>query len=572
MSELATDVPRDSAVGPRESSAGSIASNDGKFRDRNPDMVPAGKLITMPGETAGDCLNVPRVQTPDVVKKFRNFTQSEPQERRVFYGKALDPDVASTKTHGVITASSQNAGELVNPALKSLFQQRLEDKKEESLYATKQKAPLGRSHDQSKGLPQGMDPMEVTLGMKNTFDCTAGELVSPPKSYGQVIQDDQVGKDLYKLTHHDFEVGEAVDRNYDWTRYPKDMTFGIPTPHNNDGKHVAKSLTWLRNKDLDKGTKIVSKRVDDFRERTQPQLGTVHDPIKDTMNVPPDHSFGILIRPDEYGAGDLIHSRIPGEYLRGKDRQRGLLAAVRQQLKKANYHNFNDLQAAFRHYDKNGDGRIDAVELCECCIQFNLPVDQELLEQLIQECDSKGEGVIDYTEFANFLNWKDKMVQNPGPADSTSNGEVATPQRLQKQIDQSVGQHGTSSSRINAVVGGVSTKDFRTYGTPTIRSDLPAPRVKRISDLKNYGDESNAYGLVNPSIYSNRGVHEKDFFQPRTQEQIHTLFTNIGTNMDNDTFQKIWQLAAERGGGHVSVESFRNVLDEAQGERLADLA
>lgn len=42
--------------------------------------------------------------------------------------------------------------------------------------------------------------------------------------------------------------------------------------------------------------------------------------------------------------------------------------------------------------------------------------------------------------------------------------------------------------------------------------------------------------------------------------------------MDNDTFQKIWQLAAERGGGHVSVESFRNVLDEAQGERLADLA
>lgn len=102
----------------------------------------------------------------------------------------------------------------------------------------------------------------------------------------------------------------------------------------------------------DKGTKVVSKRVDDFRERTQPQLGTVHDPIRDTMNVTPDHSFGILIRPDEYGAGDLIHSRLPGEYLRGKDRQRGLLAAVRQQLKKANYHNFNNLQAAFKHYDK----------------------------------------------------------------------------------------------------------------------------------------------------------------------------------------------------------------------------
>ena len=102
----------------------------------------------------------------------------------------------------------------------------------------------------------------------------------------------------------------------------------------------------------DKGTKVVAKRVDDFRERTQPQLGQVHDPIKDTMRVPPDHTFGILIRPDEYGAGDLMHGRVPGSYLRGKDRERGLLAAVRQQLKKANYHNFNDLEAAFMHYDK----------------------------------------------------------------------------------------------------------------------------------------------------------------------------------------------------------------------------
>ena len=70
------------------------------------------------------------------------------------------------------------------------------------------------------------------------------------------------------------------------------------------------------------------------------------------MRVPPDHTFGVLIAPDEYGAGDLMHGRVPGSYLRGKDRERGLLAAVRQQLKKANYHNFNDLQAAFNHYDK----------------------------------------------------------------------------------------------------------------------------------------------------------------------------------------------------------------------------
>ena len=74
--------------------------------------------------------------------------------------------------------------------------------------------------------------------------------------------------------------------------------------------------------------------------------------IKDTLRVPPDHTFGILMKPDEYGAGDLLHMRGPGQYLRGRDRQRGVIAAIRQHLKKANYHNFHDLSSAFRHYDK----------------------------------------------------------------------------------------------------------------------------------------------------------------------------------------------------------------------------
>ena len=92
--------------------------------------------------------------------------------------------------------------------------------------------------------------------------------------------------------------------------------------------------------------------MEEFRERSQPQLGKVHDPIKDTMNVPPDHTFGVLFKPDEYGAGDLIHGRAPDKYLRGHEHQRAVLAAVRHHLKKSNYHNFNDLKSAFSFYDK----------------------------------------------------------------------------------------------------------------------------------------------------------------------------------------------------------------------------
>ena len=74
--------------------------------------------------------------------------------------------------------------------------------------------------------------------------------------------------------------------------------------------------------------------------------------IKDTLNVSSDHTFGILVKPDEYGAGDLMHGRGPQSYLRGKDRERGLIGAMRQHLKKQNYHNFQDLMSAFKYYDK----------------------------------------------------------------------------------------------------------------------------------------------------------------------------------------------------------------------------
>ena len=70
------------------------------------------------------------------------------------------------------------------------------------------------------------------------------------------------------------------------------------------------------------------------------------------MRVGPDHTFGILMKPDEYGASDLMHMRGAGQYLRGQDRMRGVVAAMRQHLKKANYQNFDNLTSAFQFYDK----------------------------------------------------------------------------------------------------------------------------------------------------------------------------------------------------------------------------
>ena len=43
------------------------------------------------------------------------------------------------------------------------------------------------------------------------------------------------------------------------------------------------------------------------------------------------------------------------------------------------------------------------------CIKYRLPVDNDILENVLDYCDADCDGMISYLEFANFLNWKEKL-------------------------------------------------------------------------------------------------------------------------------------------------------------------
>lgn len=53
---------------------------------------------------------------------------------------------------------------------------------------------------------------------------------------------------------------------------------------------------------------------------------------------------------------------------------------------------------------------IDKNDLRKSCFQLNLNLDSELLDSLFDYCDLDKDGFINYQEFANFLNWKDKKA------------------------------------------------------------------------------------------------------------------------------------------------------------------
>uniref|UniRef100_A0A8C7NYC9 EF-hand domain-containing protein n=1 Tax=Oncorhynchus mykiss TaxID=8022 RepID=A0A8C7NYC9_ONCMY len=570
------------------------ATNTWKYTESLPNIRRAGKLIPV-GDRAKACLQEisPKPQTPPVVRKFLNTTRPGAGAIRVFHGKANDPDIASTLVHGVSSQASISGGLVINPPPKTIYQQRLQQLSEAG-YSTNQKAPLGRSHDQSPGLPNCLDIGNATFGVKSPN--TAGVIINPPKSAEQVATEAQEGHQSYIRSHNAYFVGEQVDRKYKWSHYGKDGRFGVPTPHHNDGRSVSKSLHWLCDTQKHNSAKFVSRRCDDFRERTQPQIGKVHDPL---LLLFEDEEFGLTF---STGAGDLLHSTPPAEYQKGTDRQRTLVSAVRQHLKKVNFHHFNSLLQAFRHYDKKGQGVIDKEDLRDVCRQFNLDLSGPMLDDLMEYCDVDKDGLINFLEFANFLNWKDKMpISKVEQRILTSECKTSTaPDNMQRETlpvrpaasealarpeDLEPAEVGsmlktpktlnrprtiqdrfvTSSSLIRAVVGGLPTTDYRMYGTPTVRTDLAAPRIKRVSDSTNYGDQTTAFDLLYPALHSLRGVHKEHFFCPRTKEEIADIFRNVGVSISAETFEEVWKLASMRHPtGDVCVEIFRDVLKEIQ--------
>lgn len=577
-----------------------INLTDGNTSSDQADVPRAGKLIPV-GDKAATCLTeVASPPTPPLLRKFRQSNQPAPGAIRVHRGKADDPDVASTLVHGISTKPSLTSENLLNPPKNTFFQQKLQELSD-SVYASSKRAPIGRSHDQHANLPTWCND-ETTFGMKTHKGLNAGELIHPSKTAEEIERDTQECHEAYIRSHSAYFVGERIDRKYDSSHYSSDSKFGVPTPHFNDGRNTCKTLHWLDEPQKFYNPKPVWKRSGNS-DKIATQIGKANNNLckrGNTFHVPADHTFGIPLPQDELGVGDIIHSTEPGQFVKGRDRQRSLVSAVIHRLKKDNFQNFPSLLKAFRHYDKTGKGMIDKDDLLAVCRQFQLDVSGPVLDDLMDCCDLDKDGLINFLEFANFLNWKDKMPiksqeqniltneywtstdlvdtemkalsesRQPSPSQPLIKPEDLEPVepgsslrtvRTLRQLRADPDHFMTSSSLIGA--DGPVTSSGRTYGVPSVRSDLPAPRIKRVSDSNNYGDTSTAANLLYPSVHTVHGVHEEHFLCPRTKQEIAEIFKNIGVDISDDKFEEAWKLASmKQPNGEVCVEVFRNVLKE----------
>jgi EF-hand domain-containing family member B len=113
------------------------------------------------------------------------------------------------------------------------------------------------------------------------------------------------------------------------------------------------------------------------------------------------------------------------------------------------------------------------------------------------------------------------------------------------------------------------TTTNRTFGCPTIRTDVKPPKKRSVGDGQNYGDDTNAFALLHPAQFAGMGVADEDFIELRTRDEIKEIFKAINVELEDYEFNLICERAeaaykfkASKGNGTLTVESFRQAYNE----------
>jgi|Transcript_60939 hypothetical protein len=85
------------------------------------------------------------------------------------------------------------------------------------------------------------------------------------------------------------------------------------------------------------------------------------------------------------------------------------------------------------------------------------------------------------------------------------------------------------------------TTETRAFGTPSVRTDIPAPHPSKRScaDTMSYGDEPSAAAVLNPQRFDNKGVPDREFLIRRPKAEVHALVSSFPQLGDVD-FETLW--------------------------------
>jgi hypothetical protein len=84
------------------------------------------------------------------------------------------------------------------------------------------------------------------------------------------------------------------------------------------------------------------------------------------------------------------------------------------------------------------------------------------------------------------------------------------------------------------------TSETRAFGTPSVRTDIPAPHPSKrsIADDSSYGDEPTAAMILAPQRFDNKGIPDREFLIRRSREELEQLMQDVP--LENVDFDSLW--------------------------------
>ncbi|CAH8655943.1 unnamed protein product [Dicrocoelium dendriticum] len=364
------------------------------------------------------------------------------------------------------------------------------------------------------------------------------------------------------------------------------------------------------------------------------------------MAVSGDHTFGLPSKQGELTAAELICGTIPRQLaglptddddatvtrtnsengcVNFQQRVDCLMPVVHHTLRNASFSRGSDITAALCHLS-NGEDLISMVDARELLLHFEVPLDEELTEQIfdlvmveapdkiMENAMKKAETsrlenqivfksrsnedafrwAVDWRLLAAFLDWKRNPIERERLREcgcqetlnaKSDKNEVAeaVKRRIRRAIDANVKTYTLSSEQYSGDRDGLLNPEcWARLGSQSVRRKVPVPKVKRTLDYTNYGDETTIRSLLQPSIYAEYGLSSHDLLLPRTKQELRSIMDKCGLtekyNLGNK-FDQIWSKSLQldkvvgkdtvsEDGSTASLHAFREALLEDRAEEI----
>eukprot|EP00976_Prorocentrum_cordatum_P067582 1178806-Prorocentrum_minimum.AAC.2 len=290
-----------------------------RYGDPAPLLRPAGRVTKVHNESVANCLAfaqpTERPTTPPEIAKYRKSAIHEPGRVVKHFGTA-DDRIPHPKNEPFGHKNAVHA-EGVDAVIKNfpeseLMQWRLE--RQEDVYASSKREPLGASYCRGHKLPDGLGT-EVPFGevceqggvvgakemMKHPL---AKELLFPVDFTGDADPDGTYAK-MYVKTHSSYAPGEQRRRDYNWKDAkidPDKHVFGYTEKEDPSTRNgVAKALNPSLGEGFKDTATIVPQMLEHFYITEKDHLGKVKKLGHGNRNIPADFAYGVASEGREAG-------------------------------------------------------------------------------------------------------------------------------------------------------------------------------------------------------------------------------------------------------------------------------